>query len=106
MIARLWSARATPAQVPAYLMHFSSQVAPALRKFNGYAGHAVFTRNSPGSVEILVTTYWQSLEAIAAFAGPDREAAVVTTAAAALLLDYDRHARHYEVPRSDFPASS
>ena len=106
MIARLWSAQATQAQVRAYLKHFAAQVAPALRKSKGYAGHTVFTRGSSDSVEILVTTYWQSMEAVEAFAGPDREAAVVAPAAAAFLLEYDRRARHYEVAQSSFPAYS
>lgn len=106
MIARLWSARATSPQVQAYLAHFSAQVAPALRKFKGYAGHTVLTRDSTGSAEICVTTYWQSMQAIEAFAGPDREAAVVAPAAAALLLEYDKRARHYEVAQANFPAST
>lgn len=106
MIARLWSARATQAQVQAYLKHFSGNVAPALHKSKGYVGHTVFARESSDSVEILVTTYWQSMAAVEAFAGPDREAAVVAPAAAALLLEYDRRARHYEVAQSSFPASS
>jgi hypothetical protein len=56
-------------------------------------------------VEIVVTTYWQSLAAIDAFAGPDREFAVVAAEAAALLTDYDRRVRHYEVAQSSFSAS-
>jgi heme-degrading monooxygenase HmoA len=106
MIARLWSARATPLQVRAYLHHFSTQVVPILRKYAGYVGYTLLTRDSAASIEILVTTYWQSLEAIDAFAGPDRDAAVVAPAAAAFLLDYDRRARHYEVAQFNFPASS
>lgn len=106
MIARLWSARATAGQVQAYLKHFSAQVAPSLQKFKGYSGHTVFTRDSSGSAEIWVTTYWQSLQAIEAFAGPDREASVLAPAAAALLLEYDRRVRHYDVAEANFPASS
>ena len=46
-------------------------------------------------------TVWQSLSAIDAFAGPDREAAVVAPEAAALLTDYDRRVRHFEVATTD-----
>jgi hypothetical protein len=48
-----------------------------------------------------VTTVWQSLEAIDAFASPDRETAVVASEARALLTDYDRRVRHYEVAQMD-----
>jgi heme-degrading monooxygenase HmoA len=97
MIARLWSARATQAQSQAYLRHFSRAVLPALRKFNGYVSSNVFTRSNDSEIEVLVMTVWQSFAAIDAFAGPDREAVVVAAEAAALLTDYDRRVRHYEV---------
>ena len=77
MVVRLWSARTTNAQSRAYLQHFSSEVLPALRKFDGYVSSSVLTRLTESAVEILVMTVWQSNSAIDAFAGPDREAAVV-----------------------------
>jgi hypothetical protein len=55
-------------------------------------------------VEILVATYWSSFTAIDAFAGSDREAAVVAPEAAALLTDYDERVRHYEVAIAEFPS--
>jgi len=101
MIARLWSARATKDQSTRYLEHFWQSVVPSLRTFNGYVSSSVLVRTQGDSVEILVTTVWQSLEAIDAFAGTDREAAVVGSEAAALLTDYDRRVRHYEVAQMD-----
>jgi heme-degrading monooxygenase HmoA len=101
MIARLWSAHTTSALTHAYLNHFSASVQPALRKFPGYVGSAVMTREVQGSVEILVATLWQSREAIDAFAGPDRENAVVDPEAGALLTEYDRRVRHYEIACTD-----
>jgi heme-degrading monooxygenase HmoA len=52
-----------------------------------------------------VTTYWQSFAAIDAFAGSDRESAVVADEAAALLTDFDHRVRHYEVAISIFPSA-
>jgi heme-degrading monooxygenase HmoA len=101
MIARLWSARTTTAQSTRYLEHFWQSVVPSLRTFNGYLSSSVLVRSHGDSVEILVTTVWQSLEAIDAFAGPDRETAVVASEAAGLLTDYDRRVRHYEVAQMD-----
>ena len=103
MIARLWSARTTPALSDSYLQHFTESVRPELGHVSGFLGATVSTRPAPGSIEILVTTYWASFAAIDAFAGADREAAVVAAVAAALLTDYDRRVRHYEVAIAEFP---
>jgi heme-degrading monooxygenase HmoA len=101
MIARLWSACATPTQSQTYLQHFSAAVLPELRKLEGFVSHTVLARPVASEVEILVITIWQSLEAIDAFANPDREVAVVAPEAAALLTNYDRRVRHFEVASSD-----
>jgi heme-degrading monooxygenase HmoA len=104
MIARLWSARTTPALSDSYLQHFTESVRPELGRVTGFLGATVSTRPAPGSVEILVTTYWASFAAIDTFAGADREAAVVAAEAAALLTDYDKRVRHYEVAIAEFPS--
>lgn len=101
MIVRLWSARTTQAQSQAYVQHFSGAVLPALRQFDGYVSSTVLTRPNVDAIEILVLTVWQSFSAIDAFAGPDREAAVVAPEAAALLTDFDRRVRHFEVTTAD-----
>ena len=102
MLARLWSAHTTPALSDSYINHFEQAVQPQLRQLHGFLGATVCTRPLPGAVEILVITYWQSFAAIT-FAGPDRESAVVAPEAAALLTDFDKRVRHYEVPLSQFP---
>ena len=101
MIARLWSARTTQAKSQSYLQHFSSAVLPALRKFDGYVSTTVLTRPNNNETEILVITVWQSFTAIDAFAGSDHGAAVVAPEAAALLTDFDRRVRHFEVATTD-----
>jgi hypothetical protein len=103
MIARRWSARTTPALVGQYVDHFSKHVQPVLRTFNGYAGSMVMTREASENVEIVVTTLWRSMQAIEAFAGPDREAAVVAPEAAALLTSFDKRVAHYDLALFEFP---
>lgn len=131
MIARLWSARTTPALSSSYLNHFEQAVQPQLLELNGFLGATVFTRSldksgrvipslpaqpggarnlssaapSPALIEILVTTYWASFAAIDAFAGADRDSAVVADAAAALLTDFDRHVRHFDVALANLPSA-
>src|ERR1700737_142506 len=106
MIARLWLAQTTPALSDAYLHHFEQAVQPELQRVDGFLGATVCTRPVRDAVEILVTTYWASFAAIDAFAGADREAAVVAAEAAALLTDFDKRVRHYEVAHPEFPQVS
>jgi heme-degrading monooxygenase HmoA len=101
MIARLWSAQTTPAQAPAYVEHLRGQVLPTLRKVDGYIGAMLLERALPEAVEILVLTFWRSVDAIREFAGADLEEAVVAEDAAALLAQFDRRVRHYEVAVKD-----
>ena len=96
-ILRYWSARATEAQLPKYLDHFSKNVLPELRGFDGFLGVTISIRQSAKQAEIFVETRWRSFESIRAFAGADLEAAVVASEAAALLTDFDRRVRHTEV---------
>ena len=97
MIARFWSARAAPDGARAYADHFRVHVLPAVRNVSGYAGATLLERHASSGVEILVITWWRSLEAIRGFAGSDPEKAVVADEAAALLTAYDRRVRHYEL---------
>jgi heme-degrading monooxygenase HmoA len=106
MIARLWSARTTPQNWPAYEEHFTKNVLPELRAVDGYLSSNLLKRDAGGEIEITVITVWRSLEAIDAFAQPDREAAVVVSTAAALLIDFDRHVRHYDLALADPPATA
>jgi len=102
MIARLWSAHTTPAQAPAYARHLRTEVLPTLKKVDGYAGAMLLEREADSAVEIIVITWWRSLDAIRGFAGDDLEGAVVADEAASLLTWFDRRVRHYElVVRND-----
>jgi hypothetical protein len=98
MIARVWSAQSTPAQARAYVEHLRSQVLPAVRAVDGYMGAMLLEQAIPNAVvEIIVITFWRSADSIRGFAGADLGGAVVADEAAALLTQFDRRVRHYEV---------
>lgn len=104
MIARTWSARTTRDRAAEYAEYLRTHVLAELRAIDGYE-RAMLLERSPSArdgaaadiVEVQVITFWRSLDAIRAFSGPDLEAAVVTDRAAAMLLEYDRRVRHYDV---------
>ena len=98
-VLRVWRGAAKPSDVPAYLEHFHSRVEPALRGIAGFRGAEVLTRAGGTLVEIVVHTRWASLDAVAAFAGPDLEAAVVEPEALAVLAEHDPFVRHFTVAR-------
>jgi heme-degrading monooxygenase HmoA len=100
---RRWSARATEAQLPKYLEHFSKNVLPELRRVPGYLGATLSLRHRENEVEIVAETNWSSLESIRNFAGSDLEAAVVAPEAAALLTTFDRRVQHSEIALTDRP---
>ena len=74
---------------------------PTLRTVDGYGSALLLERALAGAVEIVVITFWQSLDAIQGFAGADTECAVVANEAAALLTQFDRHVKHFEVAVKD-----
>ncbi len=100
MIARVWRGAAADAMgARAYLRHFDANVLPALEKVAGYRGARVLRRAGAGRIELLVTTFWDSMQAVRGFAGEDPERAVVDPEARAALVELDDFVRHYEVER-------
>jgi len=72
-----------------------------LREVEGYVGARLFEREMDGGVEVVVITYWRSLDSIRKFAGDDIERAVVSDEIVPLLLCYDQRVRHYDVVVED-----
>jgi heme-degrading monooxygenase HmoA len=89
MIARVWKARATPERVREYTAYLKSTVVPELTAIHGYQGVTLLERDRNGAIEVTVITWWESLEAIRAFAGEAIETAVVHDSAARMLIDFD-----------------
>jgi heme-degrading monooxygenase HmoA len=102
MVERVWSARAASRDgAAAYAAYFRRVVLPELAAVAGYRGAKLLQRDLRGGVEVVVSTRWDSLDAIRAFAGDDIARAVVHDEAAALFSDYDRTVRHFEIVSED-----
>ena len=97
MIARTWRGRATAANAPAYVKHFTETVVPQLKALPGHRGAWLMRREVGGEVELVALTLWESRAAIEAFAGPDIGRAHVEPAAHAVLASFDDRAEHYEI---------
>jgi hypothetical protein len=97
MIGRHWRGFAPQETAEAYLEHLRESTLPSLRDIAGHRGATVLRRRVDGEVEFVVLTYWDSLEAVRAFAGDDYVTAVVPPEARALLARFDERVVHYEV---------
>jgi heme-degrading monooxygenase HmoA len=97
MIARTWNAAARPDTVDAYISYLREQTLPRLPAIAGHRGAYVLRRAAGDAVAVTVITLWDSLEAIAHFAGADPERAVVPAEARRLLTTWDERAVHWDV---------
>jgi antibiotic biosynthesis monooxygenase (ABM) superfamily enzyme len=99
MIARLWRGWTTPANADAYEALLRNKVFPWIvgKRIDGFLGIDLMRRDAGDEVEFITNMTFASLEAIAAFAGPDWTASVVLPEARALLKRFDAHSAHYAI---------
>ncbi|WP_342362604.1 antibiotic biosynthesis monooxygenase family protein [Terrarubrum flagellatum] len=97
MIVREWKGYAIGGAVDAYATHLRDSVAPQLSKLDGFRGASLAKRAMGAETELLVTTRWDSMESVRAFAGDSPDIAVVEPAARAVLSRFDATVAHYEV---------
>ena len=97
MISRQWRGLAHPNRAQDYIKHLRTETFPELRKIPGFLDASILSRPLGPGIEFLIVTRWNSVDALAKFSGSDPEAAVVPAKAAAMMLEYDRRAKHFEV---------
>ncbi|MBW0004036.1 MAG: antibiotic biosynthesis monooxygenase [Hyphomicrobiales bacterium] len=96
-IVRMWRGRERRDRTGAYRRHLEGSVYPRLRALPGFLGLSLLQRTDRGQAEMLVTTRWDSMASIEAFAGRDPESAVVEPEARAVLESFDDFVTHHEV---------
>ena len=99
LTVRTWSATASSAGAGEYSRYFAGTLLPQLRELPGFAGAYLLRRelDRDGTAELTAHTFWNSREAIRAFAGDDITIAIVEPEAQAMLLEFDRTATHRSV---------
>lgn len=99
MIARLWHGWTSSANADAYehLLRHEIFAGITARAIPGFRGIDLLRRPSGELVEFVTVMWFESLDAVRAFAGPDYEVAVVPPAARALLSRFDERSAHFEV---------
>jgi antibiotic biosynthesis monooxygenase (ABM) superfamily enzyme len=97
LISRHWRGLAHPQRARDYINHLRAETFPTLRKTPGFVDASILFRRLGSGVEFLIVTRWESIDAVARFAGADLEAAVVPAEVAEMMIEYDRRVRHFEV---------
>lgn len=99
MISRVWHGWTSPANAQAYESLLKSEIFVGIRnrRIGGYRGIQLFRRALGDEVEFVTVMWFDSIEAVRAFAGEDYETAVVPPQARALLSRFDERSQHYEV---------
>jgi len=99
MIGRVWHGYTTAANADAYEGLLRSEILVGIqqRRIPGFAGVRLLRRTMGPEVEFVTIMWFDSLDAVRAFAGDDYEAAVVPPSARALLSRFDARSQHYEV---------
>lgn len=99
MISRVWHGWTTRANADAYESLLKSEIFEGIqrRQIAGYRGIHLLRRNLGEEVEFITIMWFDSIEAVRAFAGQDCEVAVVPPKARALLSRFDARSQHYEV---------
>src|SRR3954447_1835265 len=99
MIARLWHGWTSLENADRYEALIRSTIFPGIRArgIGGLGRIELFRRPLGEEVEFVTVMWFQSWEAVKAFAGKDWERSVVPPAARSVLARFDERARHYEV---------
>jgi heme-degrading monooxygenase HmoA len=97
MIARHWRGWTKLGDAEAYEKLLKRTVLPGLRAIEGYRGGYVLRNDGREEAEFVVVNFFDSLDAVKRFAGPDYAVAVFEPDAKKLLSRIEPIAMHYEV---------
>jgi len=97
MIARIWRGAVRADDATAYASYIQQTGIEAYKKTPGNLGAWLLWRAAGEQAGIITLSFWESRQAIEAFAGPDIETAVFYPEDERFLVERDLAARHYEV---------
>ena len=99
MIGRIWHGYTTLENADVYEDLSRNEIFSGIRdhSISGFQEIQLFRRDLSSEVEFMTIMWFDSIEAIKAFAGDDHEAAVVPPKARALLSRFDERSQHYEI---------
>ena len=103
MIARLWKGWTTPENADAYEKLLRETVLPQIQQIEGHTGIYILRNDSPQETQFIVINFFDSLDAVRRFTGPDYRIPVFEPEARQLLSRVDPFANHFDVRVSQPP---
>jgi len=97
MIARIWHGYTKPADADAYEALLKPELLPGIGKVEGYQSSCLLRQDAEDEVEFITVMFWDSIDAIRAFAGEDYETSIVPEERRRYLSRHDAKANHYQV---------
>ena len=99
MISRIWHGYTTPENADIYETLLKGEIIVDIkdREIPGFREIQVFRRELENEVEFVTVMWFDSIDAVRAFAGEDYEAAYVPEKARAVLARFDARPQHYDV---------
>ena len=97
MIARIWHGETAAAKSEEYLDYLNETGVPDYRATRGNRGVYVLRKIEGDRAHFLTLSFWDSIEDVKRFAGPDPERARYYPADEEFLLGFEPGVGHYEV---------
>ena len=98
MIARIWHGWTKPEDAQAYEKMLRDEIFPSIaaRNIEGYRGAELFVREDGNEVEFVTLLRFDSIDAVAEFAGPEASKPVIFPKAEVLITRMEE-AQHYRI---------
>ena len=97
MIVRMWHGRVLTSKARAYREFLNARAIPDYQSVEGNISVHILERTEGEVTHFITMTFWESLDAIKAFAGEDVETAKYYPEDKDFLLEFEPRVVHYEV---------
>ena len=102
MIARIWHGATLNEKAKSYLDVLRRTGVSEYTATSGNLGVLVLSKGGDKQTDFEIISFWDSMEAVSRFAGPDPQKAVYYPEDKDYLLEFEPGVRHYEVEISTF----
>jgi heme-degrading monooxygenase HmoA len=96
VITHVWRGWTPADRAQQYERHDRSKIQPVLRGVAGFQGARLLRRTTGDETEFVSLTFFDDLDAVRAFAGPDYQTAVMADEAREVLVRFDDQVGHDE----------
>lgn len=97
MTSRQWKCILKEEAHDRYINFLNKVVFAEAKALPGFIDANIYKRNTENGLEFMVTTLWEDLKSIEAFAGEDISIAMVPEEAQEMMISFDQTVVHYEV---------